>query len=208
MALGHASAHLRLEVPPDQAISPVRQAGQPQIVWPWIVEPGATEHLIGSRIVRPWIVEPGATEHLIGSRIVGPRIVRPGIVGPEDRLASGHSAAGTASRQIDWAGGTSDAEITWFGTMSASWPNHHSDSWVKILPLSGDRRRQHDVVDAHPVGGDQDEIVTVRVQIADLAGITDRGPCRNRCAAWVLRMVAVTVAGRVGAGHASRPREV
>ena len=35
------------------------------------------------------------------------------------------------------SGGTSDAEITWFGTMSASWPNHHSDSWVKILPLSG-----------------------------------------------------------------------
>ena len=35
------------------------------------------------------------------------------------------------------SGGTSEAEITWFGTMSASWPNHYSDSWVKILPLSG-----------------------------------------------------------------------
>ena len=45
------------------------------------------------------------------------------------------------------------------------------------LALVRDRRRQHDVVDAHPVGGDQDEVVTVRVQIADLAGIDElHGP--------------------------------
>ncbi len=35
------------------------------------------------------------------------------------------------------SGGTSVAEMTWFGATSASWPNHHSDSWVRILPLSG-----------------------------------------------------------------------
>ena len=33
--------------------------------------------------------------------------------------------------------GTSVAEITWLGTRSASRSNHHSDSWVRIAPLSG-----------------------------------------------------------------------
>ena len=33
--------------------------------------------------------------------------------------------------------GTSVAEMTWLGTTSASWSNHQSDSWVRILPLSG-----------------------------------------------------------------------
>ena len=32
---------------------------------------------------------------------------------------------------------TSDAEITWLGVTPASWPNHHSDSAVRIRPLSG-----------------------------------------------------------------------
>src|SRR6266511_2367952 len=34
------------------------------------------------------------------------------------------------------SGGTSAAEITWLGTTSASRANHHSESWVRILPLS------------------------------------------------------------------------
>src|SRR5216110_264491 len=33
--------------------------------------------------------------------------------------------------------GTSVAEMTWLGTTSASCPNHHSDSRVRIVPLSG-----------------------------------------------------------------------
>ena len=33
--------------------------------------------------------------------------------------------------------GTSVAEITWFGTRSASCSNHHSDSRVRTAPLSG-----------------------------------------------------------------------
>ncbi len=35
------------------------------------------------------------------------------------------------------SGGTSVAEITWLGTRSASCSNHHSDSAVSSLPLSG-----------------------------------------------------------------------
>ena len=34
------------------------------------------------------------------------------------------------------SGGTS-VDTTWFGTMSASCSNHHSDSWVRTRPLSG-----------------------------------------------------------------------
>ena len=67
--------------------------------------------------------------------------------------------------------GTSVAEITWLGTMSASWSNHHSESRVRILPLSGIGVGQHHVVDRHPVGGDQDQIVPVGVDVADLAGV-------------------------------------
>jgi hypothetical protein len=33
------------------------------------------------------------------------------------------------------------------------------------------RRRQHDVVDRDPVGGDQQEVVAVGVDVADLAGV-------------------------------------
>src|SRR5215469_12364360 len=33
--------------------------------------------------------------------------------------------------------GTSTAEMTWWGTRSASRSNHHSDSWVRMAPLSG-----------------------------------------------------------------------
>ena len=33
--------------------------------------------------------------------------------------------------------GTSVAEMTWLGTTSASCSNHHSESWVRIAPLSG-----------------------------------------------------------------------
>jgi hypothetical protein len=33
--------------------------------------------------------------------------------------------------------GTSVDEMTWFGTTSASCSNHHSDSRVRIAPLSG-----------------------------------------------------------------------
>ncbi len=33
--------------------------------------------------------------------------------------------------------GTSVAESTWFGITSASWSNHHSESWVRIAPLPG-----------------------------------------------------------------------
>src|SRR5262249_25235684 len=32
---------------------------------------------------------------------------------------------------------TSVAEMTWFGTTSASWSNHHRLSWVSTFPLSG-----------------------------------------------------------------------
>ena len=33
--------------------------------------------------------------------------------------------------------GTSVAEITWLGTMSASRSNHQSESWVSTRPLPG-----------------------------------------------------------------------
>ena len=33
--------------------------------------------------------------------------------------------------------GTSVRETTWWGAMSASWSNHHSESAVKRRPLSG-----------------------------------------------------------------------
>jgi len=33
--------------------------------------------------------------------------------------------------------GTSVADTRWFGTMSLSWPNHHTESWVSSAPLSG-----------------------------------------------------------------------
>ena len=35
------------------------------------------------------------------------------------------------------SGGTSVADMTWFGAMSARRSNHHSDSAVRISPLSG-----------------------------------------------------------------------
>ena len=33
--------------------------------------------------------------------------------------------------------GTSVDDTRWFGTTSASWPNHHTDSCVSSAPLSG-----------------------------------------------------------------------
>ncbi len=39
------------------------------------------------------------------------------------------------------------------------------------LPLARDGRRQHDIVDADPVRGDQQDVLAVRVNVADLAGM-------------------------------------
>ena len=75
--------------------------------------------------------------------------------------------------------GTSVAEMTWLGMMSASCSNHHRDSCVRILPLSGIGRRQHDVVHADPVGRDEDQVVAVRVDVADLARVDQLHVSRN-----------------------------
>ena len=40
------------------------------------------------------------------------------------------------ARPAHWAG-TSVPEMTWLAITSLSWPNHHSESWVRTRPLSG-----------------------------------------------------------------------
>ena len=63
---------------------------------------------------------------------------QPGQVAPRDALDRHHvqaPARGSPARAT--RAGTSVADTTWLGTMSASRSNHHSDSWVRIRPLSG-----------------------------------------------------------------------
>ena len=56
---------------------------------------------------------------------------------------------------------------------------------VQDLPLVGDRRRHHDVVDRDPVGGDHQQVVLPLVDLPDLAGGVELQVCdrdRRHCA--------------------------
>ncbi len=80
-------------------------------------------------------------------------------------------------------------DTTWLGTRSASRSNHHSDIRVRISPLSGIVRVEHEVERRDPVAGHHQQPAGVRaagepVEVAHLAGVevlgtVDRGSGRD-----------------------------
>ncbi len=89
---------------------------------------------------------------------------------PAPRTRPGYiSSLRTRIARSSTSSGTS-AEMKWLGTMSSGQLEPEFGDPVQHLPLVGNRRRHHHVVDRDPVRGDHQQVVLPLVDLADLSG--------------------------------------